>query len=120
MKKVSTAAAKQSKNFSQQKLTMGLDLGDRSSWYCVLDETGVLLLEQKLSTTPEAMREVFSRSPRVRMEGWRQRRLGGQKSCPTNTNNKNPLDSDRPSHGRALALIDPSQQGVLSLMGMLP
>jgi hypothetical protein len=32
MKKVSTAATKQSKNFSQRKLTIGLDLGDRSSW----------------------------------------------------------------------------------------
>ncbi len=35
MKKGSTAAAKQSRNFPQQTLTMGLDLGDRSSWYCV-------------------------------------------------------------------------------------
>jgi transposase len=40
MKKVSTAATKQSKNVSEQKLTIGLDLGDRSSWYCVLDATG--------------------------------------------------------------------------------
>jgi transposase len=40
MKKVSTVAAKQSGNFSEQKLTIGLDLGDRSSWYCVLDEAG--------------------------------------------------------------------------------
>ena len=40
MKKISTAAAKQSRNFSQAKLTIGLDLGDRSSWYCVLDERG--------------------------------------------------------------------------------
>ena len=32
MKKVSTAAAKQSKNFSQQTLTIGLDLGDRNCW----------------------------------------------------------------------------------------
>ena len=40
MKKVSTVAAKQTKNFLQPKLTIGLDLGDRSSWYCVLDETG--------------------------------------------------------------------------------
>jgi len=31
MKKVSTAAAKQIRNFSEQKLTIGLDLGDRSS-----------------------------------------------------------------------------------------
>jgi hypothetical protein len=29
MKKVSTAAAKQIRNFSEQKLTIGLDLGDR-------------------------------------------------------------------------------------------
>jgi hypothetical protein len=36
MKKVSTAAAKSSSNISQQRLTIGLDLGDRSSWYCVV------------------------------------------------------------------------------------
>jgi len=33
-------AKKQSRNFSQQKLTIGVDLGDRSSCYCVLDEAG--------------------------------------------------------------------------------
>jgi hypothetical protein len=38
MKKVSAAAAKQSRNFSQQKLTIGLDLGDRSSYYGILDD----------------------------------------------------------------------------------
>jgi hypothetical protein len=31
MKKISTAAGKATKNFSQPKLTIGLDLGDRSS-----------------------------------------------------------------------------------------
>jgi hypothetical protein len=31
MKKVSTAATRQSKNFSQPNLTVGLDMGDRSS-----------------------------------------------------------------------------------------
>ena len=40
MKKVSTATAKRSKNFSQQKVTVGLDLKDRNSWYCVVDEVG--------------------------------------------------------------------------------
>ena len=40
MKKISTVAAKETKNFREQKLTIGLDLGDRSSWYCVLDEVG--------------------------------------------------------------------------------
>ena len=36
MKKVSTAATKQGRNISRQILTIGLDLGDRNSWYCVL------------------------------------------------------------------------------------
>ena len=67
MKKVSTVAAKQSRNFSQPKLTIGLDLGDRSSWYCVLDEAGSIVQEQKLGTTPKAMKEVFGRLPRCRM-----------------------------------------------------
>jgi len=40
MKKVSTAAVKRMRNFSQHKLTIGLDLGDRSSCYCGLDEAG--------------------------------------------------------------------------------
>jgi len=37
MKKISTAAAKQTRNFQDQKLTIGLDLGDRTSWVCVLN-----------------------------------------------------------------------------------
>ena len=45
MKKVSTVAAKQSSNFFEQKLTIGLDLGDRSSWYCVLNEAVSIVLE---------------------------------------------------------------------------
>ena len=40
MKKVSTVAVKQSRNISQPKLTIGLDLGDRNSWYCMVDEAG--------------------------------------------------------------------------------
>jgi transposase len=67
MKKVSTAAAKQNKNFPEEKLTIGLDLGDRSSWYCMLDESGAVLLEQKLATTPKAMKEVFGDMPRSRI-----------------------------------------------------
>ena len=67
MKKISTAAAGQIRNISEQKLTIGLDLGDRSSWYCLLDEVGEVLLEQKLGTTPKAMREVFGAMPRCRI-----------------------------------------------------
>ena len=67
MKKGSTAAAKQSSNFSQPKLAIGLDLGDSASWYCVLDEGGELRLEDKLSTTAKAMRDVFGRMPHSRV-----------------------------------------------------
>jgi len=42
-------------------------LGDRSSWYCVLDEAGEVLLEQKVGTTPKAMKEVFGGMPRRRI-----------------------------------------------------
>ena len=67
MKKISTVGTKQIRNFREQKLTIGLDLGDRSSWYCVLDGAGEVLLEQKLGTTPKAMKEVFGGMPRSRI-----------------------------------------------------
>jgi len=67
MKKISTVATEQGRNISEQKLTIGFDLGDHSSWYCVLDETGSVLLEQRVSTTPKAMKEVFGGMPRSRI-----------------------------------------------------
>ncbi len=67
MKKISTGVATQIRNFSQQQLTTGLDLGDRSSWYCVLDEAGKVMLEQRVSTTPKALGEVFSTMPHSRI-----------------------------------------------------
>jgi transposase len=67
MKKVSTVAAKQSRTVSEQKLTIGLDLGDGSSWYCIVDEAGAIVREQKLGTTPKAMKEVFGAIPRSRI-----------------------------------------------------
>src|SRR5690349_24765257 len=59
MKKVSTVRTKQSRNISQPILTIGLDLGDRNSWYCVLDESGQIQLEQRVRTNAKALREVF-------------------------------------------------------------
>jgi len=67
MKKGSTRAAAQSKNISQQKLTIGLDLGDRNSWYCVVDEAGQIQLEQRVRTTAKALQEVFGTMPRTRI-----------------------------------------------------
>src|ERR1700674_5405331 len=67
MKKISTVQAFGNELFKEQKLTIGLDLGDRWSFYCVLDEAGKIILEQKVATTPEAMKQVFSRIPHSRI-----------------------------------------------------
>ena len=67
MKKLSTVAAQQSRNISQQKLTIGLDLGDRNSWYCVLDEAGQIQREERVRTNAKALGEVFGRMPRSRI-----------------------------------------------------
>ena len=67
MKKVSTVGAKPSKKISQQKLTVGLDLGDRNSWYCVLDESGQIKLEQRVRSNAKALREVFGQLPHSRI-----------------------------------------------------
>src|SRR3569832_35993 len=67
MRKVSTAAAKQSRNISQPKLTIGLDLGDRCSYYCILDEAGRILVEQRVATTPKALPAVFGAVARSRI-----------------------------------------------------
>jgi transposase len=67
MKKVSTVAAKQGKNFPQPTLTIGLDLGDRNSWYCVLDEAGQIQREQRVRTMGKALQEVFGGMPRSRI-----------------------------------------------------
>ena len=67
MKKISTVQAFGNEVFKEQKLTIGMDLGDRWSFYCVLDEAGRIILEQKVPTTPEAMKQTFSRIPQSRI-----------------------------------------------------
>jgi transposase len=67
MKKSSTVGVRQIRNFPERKLTIGLDLGDRASWYCVLDERGEAIHEQKLSTTAKAISEAFGEMPRSRV-----------------------------------------------------
>src|SRR6202040_535874 len=64
MKKTSTVRINGNMIFKGHKLTIGLDLGDRWSFYCVLDEASQVILEQKLPTTPEAMKQTFGKIPR--------------------------------------------------------
>ena len=53
--------------FKDQKLTIGLDLGDRFSHYCILNGAGDVIGEHNLPTTPKGFEEVFARIPRSRI-----------------------------------------------------
>jgi transposase len=67
MKKLTTTMMQRTLNKQDRRLIVGLDLGDRSSFYCVLDEAGDVLLEQKVSTTAKAIEEIFGAMPRSRI-----------------------------------------------------
>lgn len=67
MQKISTMQANGSDIFKSQQLTIGVDLGDRFSSYCILDEVGEILREQKLPTTQEAMKQTFGGMARSRI-----------------------------------------------------
>ena len=67
MKKISTVTKNEKKIFKKPRLTIGLDLGDRTSHHCILDETGNVILEHSLPTTLKGMLQVFSRIPRSRI-----------------------------------------------------
>jgi transposase len=67
MQKISTAQAKKRKVFRASQLTVGLDLGDRSSFYCVLDDKGEVILERRLATIPKVIHQAFGRMARSRI-----------------------------------------------------
>src|SRR5215471_12834851 len=67
MQKSNTMRRTVSKIFKGRQLTIGMDLGDRWSFYCVVDESGKVILEEKVPTTPEAMKQTFARIPRSRI-----------------------------------------------------
>jgi len=51
MRKSITVAGKQTRIFAQLKHKVGLDLGDRWSWYCVLDEGGEVACSTHFGST---------------------------------------------------------------------
>jgi transposase len=63
MKKISIEQTFRNEMLKEQRLTIGMDLGDHWSCYCVLDEAGNIILEQKVAMTPEAMKQTFSKIP---------------------------------------------------------
>ena len=73
MKKNNTGEASQkgskkgSKKGSGKAAAIGMDLGDRSSRYCVLNEDGEIVKEDGVMTTKKAMLQLFSSMARCRI-----------------------------------------------------
>ena len=68
MKKTITTTTRREKTMRKgSKLTVGIDIGDRSSSFCVLDDSGDIVLEQRIATSKQRMREVFGAFARSRV-----------------------------------------------------
>jgi transposase len=51
----------------RSKLTVGLDVGDRFTQVCVLDEDGTIMEEGRVTTTPKAFQQRFAAMPPARL-----------------------------------------------------
>lgn len=68
MKKHSTVKkAAAARKTSRGHVTIGMDLGDRSSRYCVLDEQGEVVAEKSAATTQKGIDQAFGAMPRSRI-----------------------------------------------------
>jgi transposase len=67
MKKHSIGSRSSKTNQKRQKVTIGMDLGDKLSRYCVLDEDGQILRESSVGTTKKALTQVFAQLGRCRV-----------------------------------------------------
>ena len=67
MRKPSTTVLCRRTKLRDGQLTVGLDLGDRSSFYCVLNRAGEVILEERVATNPEGMKKTFEKMPASRI-----------------------------------------------------
>ena len=51
----------------REQITIGLDLGDKTSRYCALGEDGEVLFERAIATTKKGMAQVFGALARCRV-----------------------------------------------------
>lgn len=51
----------------KMRVTIGMDLGDKTSRYCMVDQEGQVLKESSVGTTRQAMTQVFARLGRCRV-----------------------------------------------------
>lgn len=65
-KMVRTTATRNGRKLTGQ-LTVGIDLGDRSSRYCVLNEVGEVVSESTIATTRKGLNQVFGKMVRSRV-----------------------------------------------------
>ena len=52
---------------AKQRLTIGLDLGDQSTRYCILDEAGEVVSEDQLPTIKAGLDSLFAKMPASRV-----------------------------------------------------
>jgi hypothetical protein len=67
MKKVSKAKRQMEVAKDQPAVTVGLDLGDRYSHYCVLNEESEVVEQGRIQSTEAAFRRHFEGEPRQRI-----------------------------------------------------
>jgi len=67
MKKISKRQLAMETTKDKPGMTVGLDLGDRSSRYCVLNEAGEVMEEGRMQSTEAAFRRHFEGEPRQRV-----------------------------------------------------
>ena len=67
MKKLSKQGPQKEVGKDRATITVGLDLGDRFSHYCVLNEEGDVIEEGRTQSTEVALRRHFPAEPRLRM-----------------------------------------------------
>ena len=67
MKKVSKPTQRMETTHGKPLMTMGLDMGDRFSHYCLLNEEGDVVEEGRTQSTEAAFRRHFASEPRLRI-----------------------------------------------------
>ena len=67
MRKPGTTVLRRRGKLQDGQLTILLDLGDRSSFYCVPNGACEVILEERVATNPEAMKKTCEKMPASRI-----------------------------------------------------
>ena len=86
---------------SHESVTIGMDLGDKSSRYCVLGGEGKILREGETKTTKGGMMETFGALGRARIAiGWNSFSLGKSPASKCGTRSHRGQSKTREAHHR--------------------